>query len=166
METGVILVLLGLTAFVQSAMGNFFDQPTFRLELLLLTAIFFSFSKGWKRGLFLGAVAGLLKDVYSLQALGFNMIVYGFLCGTAGVLHELFFVESMFVRGFFVVLACCVSSLLGLVNHMAFRQHALAFVVKTVFVSAMLNGLFSPIIFGFYGRIRNAIQKNLLFFYS
>ncbi len=164
MEIGVALLMLCVAA-LQSALGNLFEQPAVRLDLVLMTGLFFSFSKGWRQGLFFGAMAGFCKDIYSIQPLGFNMIVGGLSCGIGGVMHE-FFLESMLLNMILVGLVSFAGGLVNLFLHDAAMPVSSGAILRALAMSALINSLVSFLVFGLFKRVRHALHKNLLFFHS
>lgn len=160
MERGVIFVFLALAAAVQSALGLMSAAPQYRIELVIMTALYFSAGKGWRTGVLMGAMAGIAKDIFSIEALGYNMVVLGIGCGVGAVLKELFFSESPMINILYLGLLCFVS---GLINIWGYGSMS-ATVLGQLCVFVLVNMLVCPFVFGFFNRIKNAIQKNFLFF--
>lgn len=159
MERGLIFIFLAFMAAVQSALGLVAAPAQYRIELVIMTALYFSVGKGWRTGVFIGAMAGLAKDVFSIETLGYNMVVLGIGCGIGASLKELFFSDSPFINVFYLGLLCFVSAL---INIWGYGQMSAA-VLGQLCVFVLVNMLVCPFVFGVFNRIKNAIQKNFLF---
>ena len=159
MERGLIFIVLVAMAAVQSAMGLVVNAPQWRFELVIIAALFFSFGKGWRSGVLIGAMAGIAKDVFSIEALGFNMVVLGMGCGIGAVLDEVLFSDSPLINIFYVGVLCLFS---GLANIWGYG-HMSAEVLGLLLVSVLINMVVCPLVFGLFNRVKNAIKKNFLF---
>lgn len=166
METGLIFLLFACINILQYSLGNFFDSPYTKVELLLMTALYFSFNKGWKKGMLIGAMAGFLRDIYSLHPLGYNMIAYGFVCAVGGVLHEVIYFDTMLISVVFVGIASFTIEAFHLARNYSYLTFSLLRAAKAIAISSALNMFISPFYYGFFNKVKRALQKNILFFYS
>ncbi len=63
-------------------------------DLVLILVIFFALFGGARMGLEMGSVAGMLKDLFSCDTFGMNLIALGFTGFAIGILNAKFFKES------------------------------------------------------------------------
>lgn len=93
--------------FLQVALGRYLTIAGAQPDLVLVFVIFFSVFLGAGRGLETGVVAGLLKDIFSIDVFGMNALVLGLTGLAAGYLSAKFFRESKrthFLMTFFFAL--------------------------------------------------------------
>ena len=98
------LAILGFF-FLETALFNRLRIFGTKPELLLVATIFFGFYFGRFRGMEVGAVAGLLKDVFTIGAFGVNAFLFltaGFI---AGAIKDKVFKETFIMQFFFSFLA-------------------------------------------------------------
>ena len=76
-----------------------------RPELLLIATIFFGFYFGKIRGLEVGAVAGILKDIFTISSFGINTFSFILAGLLAGIIKDKVFKESFVMQFFFSFLA-------------------------------------------------------------
>lgn len=82
-------------------------------DLLLTSVIFFGLFSGWRTGLESGLIAGLLKDIFTLDVFWINTIIFGVAGFSVGALNTKFFKESKMTQ----VLLVLVFTVFSMVIH-------------------------------------------------
>ncbi len=89
-----VYCILLLALLVQATVLSRFTIMGSRPDLMIICVIFFGLFLGRSAGLEVGAVAGLMTDLFSLDYFGINMVVYGITGLLAGSLRSSFARES------------------------------------------------------------------------
>jgi len=101
-KAGMSLTLFA-AFFFNIFIADYIGIAGIRPDALTLVVIFLGIFFGGRTGLVYGLVAGLLKDIYTYDLLGVNMLVVGFTGLSAGVVSTRFFRESKSIRTLLVL---------------------------------------------------------------
>ena len=77
-----------------------FNTFKLRPELLLISVLFFGFNFGALKGAEIGLVAGILKDMFSLDNFGLTILAFLLIGILAGRIREKIFKDNILAQGF------------------------------------------------------------------
>ncbi|OGW74596.1 MAG: rod shape-determining protein MreD [Omnitrophica bacterium RBG_13_46_9] len=102
----VILILFFLEITALNKIRLFGVRP----ELLLIATIFFGFHFGMMRGMEVGLISGVLKDVFSIALFGVNALLFLFIGFLSGFLKKSLFKENFITQFLFSLISVYVIS--------------------------------------------------------
>lgn len=134
-----ILVLCVLFFILDNTLVPFFEVRGFYPSLLMLFIILYSIVNGSMEGVWLGAFAGILQDLYFINGFGINAFANVLVCALAGLIGVGIFKEKSFIP---VVSAFGLTFLKGLI------VFSILFIVKskTAFDHIFYNSVYSMIV--------------------
>ncbi|MBL7157610.1 MAG: rod shape-determining protein MreD [Candidatus Omnitrophica bacterium] len=151
---------LAMLLFMELAVFNKLRIFGVRPELLLIATVFFGFHFGAARGMEVGMISGILKDLFSMTAFGvnvFSFLLVGFL---AGFLKDKLFKED-FITQFFLSCASVyfVSGIYFLYLDKIVGNNLSAVFWKQGGVKALYTGCMAPVLFFAFTKIFGSPKK-------
>ncbi len=146
-----IYLALILALFVHITFLNYIKIFSAKPDLLLICVVFFGFFLGGRIGLETGIVAGFLKDMFTLDAIGVNAFVLGAAGFLVGVLNTKFFRESKVTQALLVFFSSAFSMMLHfIISTLVFRPISLSmgeYLAGSVIPSSIYTTIVSIFVF-------------------
>ena len=147
-----IVVLLFFGFISQIILSKYFSYGGIGVNILLLLTIEVSVIKGSRYGEVFGFFSGLLQDIFTLGIVGSRALI-GTLTGFfAGGLRSKFEAHNIFFQ---IILTCIIFVIQGFFVYfirLIFTYPAIT--IKNIFINAVLNGLFAPVLYLLVSKIR------------
>ena len=105
-----IYITIVLIFFAELIIFQNFRFFNVKPDLLLIAVLFFGFNFGTMRGLEAGALAGILKDMFSIGCFGVNMFTYVFIGLISGLLKNKLAKENFLSEFFLAISAVYITS--------------------------------------------------------
>ena len=90
--------LILLAFFIQVILGNFLNSAAIKLNLMIIMTTFFALFTDEKFGCQIGAVSGLLLDIFTIRFFGLNTILFAFSGYMVGKYNGKFYKDSVFTH--------------------------------------------------------------------
>ncbi|WP_028973572.1 rod shape-determining protein MreD [Spirochaeta cellobiosiphila] len=151
----VTILLMGLFVFFQvSVLSNVFELKTIP-NLVLITLVYFSFSKGSWVGQISGFIIGILLDVISLAPLGYYAILLTLTGYIAGIFSKLMNSDKLLFPMITIFISSNLFLLLGNVILIVFRfDNVLSWPNNLYYWKVIgLNTILAPILFVIFSFI-------------
>ena len=151
--------LLIICSFVQSTWFGSIAVFGVIPDLSLIVLVWVSYKNGFIEGSISGFLSGFAEDCLSASPLGFHAFIKVFVSTIAGLLHESFFIDRIFlpfILGAMATVAKAIaSSLLALVFGHGIQAYN--FFDRTLWIEAAYNGLISPFVFLLLGLLKKLL---------
>jgi rod shape-determining protein MreD len=120
-------------------------------DLALGIIVFMSYNNGTMTGQLTGFFSGIVLDFLSAAPLGLNMLVRTLIGAVAGLMKGTFFLDAIFLPMILCTMATGLKGLLFLGLHLLFTQGVPAYTFSTpvFWVEILFNTLLAPFLFGF-----------------
>ena len=121
-----------------------------RPELLLICTVFFGLHFGIARGMEIGFLSGILKDIFTVSAFGINTFSFLFIGFLSGLLKDKLIKGNFIAQFFLSLLAVYIAS----IAHLIYLSGSIgAHFWKAVLYKGLYTGFLAPFIFFALTRI-------------
>jgi len=144
----IIAIFISVSAIIQLSVLPSINFFNIKPDILLILVIFFNLYFSFKKGLIIGSLCGLLKDVFSSSVFGLNLLSFIICIFIIKRIKKYIYKEDYLIRISIVFLISFINSIIYCVFRAAFFN--LAFYVSfllIIFLESIYTALISPIIF-------------------
>jgi rod shape-determining protein MreD len=150
--------------FIQLLLLDHIKAAGSKPDLLLLLVVFFAIFFGPAAGAEAGFAAGLLKDAYSLDIFGVNIVLLSLMGFVVGILSPKLFRESKLTQSLLVLVSSVfimtihyfISSMIFKNSYTAFWDYLCRLILPSGFYTAVFSAFLFPILVGRYRLKENA----------
>lgn len=156
MKKGAALLIIIILAILQVTVFNYFRVFSVKPDLLLIIVVLAGLSFGLREALFFSILAGILKDIFSINAFGINTLLFPLWSFLTIKLSREVSLENNFIRAVLVFIMVVLNDIAArLINLTLGNFIPMGIFLRVTFLESLYTALVSLLVFRFMRSLEN-----------